>query len=319
MRVLLVIIAALFAAGWLAWSSGDLATQDEFAAASRQTGTDVDSRIVALSTGVDLHVVFAGPEDGEPVILLHGFPEFWYAWRRQIAALAEAGYRVAAPDLRGYNRSSKPKGREEYTLSAYASDIVALMDAEGWDDAYVAGHDVGAAVLWTLAYDHPDRVRKAVSFNIAPPPALADAMAAGGESVGWYRTFFRLPFLPELALRAGGYAILGQSIQKDAAPGAFTDEDIALYKAAWARDGAISTMLGFYRADGLTTDWPKRAPAAPAHLVIVRGDPYLPVAAIEPAKAYLGAENVEVWDEGGHWALQEQTDRTVEVMRREFQ
>ena len=312
--VVLLLVAAIGA--WAAWRSGDLPPQDEFAAAAAATGAPYESRRVALPNGVDLHVAFAGPEDGPPVVLIHGFPEFWYSWRRQMAGLAEASYRVAAPDLRGYNRSSKPRGREAYTLEAYASDIVALMDAEGWDSACLAGHDVGAAVLWTLAYNHPGRVKQAVAFNVAPPPALADAVAAGGKSVGWYRTFFRLPFLPELALRAGGYAVLGRSMQKGATPGAFTDEDVALYKAAWARDGAMSTMLGLYRADGLTPPWPKSAPPAPSSLVVVKGDPYLPVAAIGPARSYLGADNVEVWEEGGHWTLQEQPDRSLAVMLR---
>ncbi|GAB4578377.1 MAG: hypothetical protein Fur0022_11120 [Anaerolineales bacterium] len=93
-----------------------------------------------------LHVVQAGPETGELVILLHGFPEFWYGWRKQIPCLAEAGYRVWVPDQRGYNESDKPKGIAAYTLDQLAGDVIGLIDAAGREKAILIGHDWGAAV-----------------------------------------------------------------------------------------------------------------------------------------------------------------------------
>src|SRR6056297_3364321 len=97
---------------------------------------------------VSLHVATAGPADGDPVVLLHGFPEFWYGWRHQIPALADAGYRVIAPDQRGYNTSDKPDGFEAYTVDRLAGDVVGMLDELGVERARFVGHDWGAAVLW---------------------------------------------------------------------------------------------------------------------------------------------------------------------------
>src|SRR6478609_8482047 len=102
-----------------------------------------------IQTGeVRLHVAEAGPEDGPLVILLHGFPEFWYGWRHQIGALTEAGYRVMAPDQRGYNRSDKPKDVASYRLETLVDDVVGLIDAVGRDRAAIIGHDWGGIVAW---------------------------------------------------------------------------------------------------------------------------------------------------------------------------
>lgn len=316
MRGILIFLAIVAALGVLGWRSGDVPPVDEVAAAQAETDVALQSMIVDGAGGVPLHVVFAGPADGAPVILIHGFPEFWYAWREQITVLADAGYRVAALDLRGYNRSGKPKGRDAYGLSDYAADIVALMDGQGWSDAYVAGHDIGAAVTWTLSYDHPERVRKAVAFNVAPLGAIAEATADGAKSDGLYRIFFRAPFLPELALRAGRYFVLGRLLEKS---GAFDAAVLERYKAAWARDNAISTMLGFYRADGLGAAVNRQGPDVPAFLVLAENDPYLPKAAVAPARRYLGAENVVVWPGVSHWTLQEKPSETASVMIEWFQ
>ncbi|MEO1015437.1 MAG: alpha/beta hydrolase [Pseudomonadota bacterium] len=314
--VLLILIAGL---GYWAWASGDVELVDEIAIAEANAEADFESRMVAGANGVNLHVVFAGPEDGAPVILIHGFPEFWYSWRRQAAALGKAGYRVAVPDLRGYNRSDKPKGQDAYTIDAYAADIVALMDAEDWETAHIAGHDVGAFVAWRLVDGHPDRIDRAVVFNIPPPAALADAEMKGDESTSWYRTAFQVPFLPELALRAGGYRVLSRLLTKGAKAGAFSDQDMDIYRSAWARENAISTMLGFYRAtdfsdlgddgDGLTR---------PVFFVGAGKDAYVPAGGIEATTELLGAENIEVWPNASHWVLQEEPRLTVSAMIRHF-
>ena len=103
------------------------------------------------TNGIRLHVLQDGPDDGDLVILLHGFPEFSYGWRKQIPALSQAGYRVWAPDQRGYNLSDKPDGIVAYDLDTLAADIVGLIDAAGVDKAFIVGHDWGAAVAWWLA------------------------------------------------------------------------------------------------------------------------------------------------------------------------
>lgn len=314
-RVLVILLGATLLA-FLAWQSGDVAKRDEFAAATEATERPFESRMVTGADGVKIHAAFIGPDDGEPVVLIHGFPEFWYSWRFQAAYLADQGFRVMVPDLRGYNRSDKPRGRDKYDVADYAQDIVAAMDALGWQKAHLAGHDVGAGVAWYLAYEHADRIDRAVVFNIPPPQAWAKAVAAGGESTSWYRTAFKVPFLPELALRTLEYRVLVNTFKEDAAAGAFSDDDIAIYQSAWARDNAISTMLGFYRADGVdfANALPTGAPEPRTLFIGSAGDRYVPDGSLDATEDLLGSENVEVWQNTSHWVLQEEPSLSASTM-----
>jgi len=133
---------------------------------------------VLLRSGLRLHIVAAGPTDGPVVVLLHGFPEFWYGWRHQIGALSEAGLRVVAPDQRGYNLSDKPLGIAAYRLDRLAEDVVGLAAALGRERFAVVGHDWGGVVAWHLAARFPERVTRAAILN-APHPATCVRMRAG--------------------------------------------------------------------------------------------------------------------------------------------
>ena len=123
------------------------------------------------TNGIRLHVAQAGPREGPLVILLHGFPEFSYAWKQQIPFLASAGYRVWAPDQRGYNLSEKPDGIAAYNLDELAADVIGLIDAAGQNKVVLVGHDWGAAVAWWAAVKYPDRLSKLVVMN-APHGAV---------------------------------------------------------------------------------------------------------------------------------------------------
>ena len=114
----------------------------------------------------------AGPGDGPVVVLLHGFPEFWYGWHRQIQPLASAGFRVIVPDQRGYNLSSKPSGVASYAMPELVSDLIAIADQLGQRKIYLAGHDWGAAVAWSTAILHPDRFAKLAILNVPHPSVM---------------------------------------------------------------------------------------------------------------------------------------------------
>src|SRR5919199_846997 len=122
----------------------------------------------AIVNGVRLHYVEAG--EGPLVVLLHGFPEFWYSWRKQIPALAAAGFRVLAPDLRGYNLSDKPPGTHAYRMEMLTADVAGLIAHAGGGRAAVVGHDWGGAVAWMMPLRHPAAVSRLVILN-APHPA----------------------------------------------------------------------------------------------------------------------------------------------------
>lgn len=200
--------------------------------------------------GVTLHAVEAGPEDGPLVILLHGFPEFWWGWRYQIGPLAEAGFRVLVPDQRGYHLSDKPEGRRAYDLDILAKDVVGLADALGRRTFSVVGHDWGGLVAWWTASRYPDRVTKLAILN-APHPSIAGSYMRSHPSQmlrSLYVGFFQLPRLPESMLSANGYRSLKDALVRTSRPGTFSDEDMARYEAAWSQPGALTAMLNWYRA-----------------------------------------------------------------------
>jgi epoxide hydrolase 4 len=202
------------------------------------------------TNGLRLHAVEAGPESGPLLLLLHGFPEFWYGWRHQIESLAAAGFRVLAPDQRGYNLSDKPRGVSSYSLDLLARDIVGLIDDAGHDKAYVAGHDWGGAVGWWLGVHHPERIEKLALLNIPHPYVMLRTVKKNPvqQTKSSYIAFFQLPWLPERVLRARDWAAMVKTLRKTSRPGTFPDAGLVLYREAWSQPGAITAMLNWYRA-----------------------------------------------------------------------
>jgi pimeloyl-ACP methyl ester carboxylesterase len=202
------------------------------------------------TNGITLHAAAAGPLEGRLVILLHGFPEFWYGWRQQIAPLGAAGLRILAPDQRGYNLSDKPAGAAAYTLDTLADDVLGLADASGRERVAVVGHDWGGVVAWHLAGRNPERISRAVILN-APHPATVWRHARRHPSQlakSWYVGFFQLPQIPELALRAGDFAMLRRTLNRTSRAPAFGAADWPVYRDAWGQPGALGAMLGWYPA-----------------------------------------------------------------------
>jgi pimeloyl-ACP methyl ester carboxylesterase len=202
------------------------------------------------TNGIELHVAEAGPVDGPIVFLLHGFPEFWYAWRNQIATLTGNGFRVIAPDQRGYNLSDKPPGIASYDLDQLAADVVGLADYFGEQMFNLVGHDWGAALAWWVAGQYGSRVRRLAVMNAPHPAVWADAMEhnPAQKQKSSYVRFFRLPWLPELVLKRGNYAALAKGFRDSIRKDAFTQDDLKLYRDAWSQPGAITAMLNWYRA-----------------------------------------------------------------------
>jgi len=202
------------------------------------------------TNGIRLHVVQTGSRYGSMVILLHGFPEFWYGWRRQLQPLAEAGFRVWIPDQRGYNLSDKPRGISAYRLDELAADVLGLVNAAGVDNCYLAGHDWGAAVAWWVALRYPERVHKLAILNVPHPAVMRKTIFTSLSQIrrSWYIFAFQAPYLAEAILRNDDWGQLVKMATHTAKPGSFTPYDIELYKQAWWRKGAFTSMLNWYRA-----------------------------------------------------------------------
>ena len=304
------LLIALLGLGFAAWRSGDREPVDEVAVAAARTGLRLDSRRIATGE-VTLHVVLAGPATGPPVVLLHGFPELWFSWHAVLPPLVQAGYRVIVPDLRGYNRSDKPPGRAAYSGDAFARDVLGLLDALGVERAFVAGHDVGGGVAWTLVFQHPERVRRAAILSAPHPSAWQRATPQDDpHSISWFRSFFQLPFLPELASRAGGWWLLTRNLQRTSRPGLFEGETLEVFQSAWARDNAISTMINVYRSGFRRGSLPDDAkPGVPVRYVFGGHDAYIPRAASLITADLLGHAAAVELPEAGHWLLLEEPER----------
>jgi len=202
------------------------------------------------TNGIQLHVMQAGPEEGPLVILLHGFPEFWFGWQAQIQPLAEAGFRVWVPDQRGYNLSDKPLGVSAYHIDTLARDIVGLIDAAGEEKALIGGHDWGAAVAWHLADNYPERVIKLVVMNIPHPKVMMRTLRKSFAQMrkSWYMFFFQIPRLPEWILGRNEAQGASELLRRSGKPGTFTPEDLAYYRQAWTQPGALTAMINWYRS-----------------------------------------------------------------------
>jgi pimeloyl-ACP methyl ester carboxylesterase len=231
---------------------------------------------IDVGDGLRLHVVGDGPKDGPPVILLHGFPESWWAWRKQIAPLAERGFLVIAPDLRGYGDSAAPEDVASYGLDRLAGDIIGIADALGVDRFDLVGHDWGGIVAWAVAGHYPNRVRRLVAIAAPHPDTMRGQLLRHPRQ--WLRSsyiaFFQLRGLPERMLRARDFRRLRDSLVKSSRPGTFSTAELDRYTAAWRRPGRLTAMLNYYRALRR-----KRAPvgqiAAPTLILWGEGDRFL--------------------------------------------
>ena len=194
---------------------------------------------------MNLHYVEAG--DGPLIVLLHGFPEFWFGWRLQIAPLAAAGFRVVAPDTRGYNMSSKPEGFEAYAVDMLAADIRDLIGELGAESALLVGHDWGGTIAWTTAMNHPEVVDRLAILNAAHPRRLQEGLRHPSQlRKSWYFFFFALPGLPEDVVHARDWHFFRHFLE-DANP-PYTKEETERYIEAWSQPGAAAAMIDYYRA-----------------------------------------------------------------------
>lgn len=276
--------------------------------------TELEPRHRTIATnGVRLHAVEAGPESGPLLILLHGFPEFWYGWRNQIEPLAAAGFRVLAPDQRGYNTSDKPKGIPAYNLDTLALDILGLIDDAGVRKARVVGHDWGGAVAWWLGMKHPDRIEKLALLNIPHPMVMRRTLRRSPEQLlkSHYMFFFQLPWLPERSFRALRFALPANALRTSSRPGTFGEPDLDRYREAWARPGAATAMIHWYRA--ILRSRPERLPSlrvsVPTLLLWGTEDRFLSREMAQPSIDLCDDGRLEFFEGTSHWIQHEEPER----------
>jgi pimeloyl-ACP methyl ester carboxylesterase len=261
---------------------------------------------------VRLHYVEAG--SGPLVVLLHGFPEFWYSWRYQIPALAAAGFRAVAPDMRGYNRSDKPRGVRGYAGDRLAGDVAKLIRACGAERAVVVGHDWGGAVAWLFAMAYPALLERLVIMNAPHPARFLRALRTWRQvRKSWYMFFFQLPWLPESRFRARDFAAMRRTFRRDPVrPGAFSAEDIDRYVEAMAQPGALTAAINYYRAmfrqtRQVRSGFPRIE--APVQVIWGERDRYLGAELAEPDRRLVPHVRVARLPDASHWVQVDQPDR----------
>jgi pimeloyl-ACP methyl ester carboxylesterase len=267
-----------------------------------------------------MHTATAGPADGPLVVLLHGFPQFWYAWRHQFAPLAAAGLRVVAPDQRGYNFTGK---RGPYDVATLVADIKHLVWAQGRDRAHVVGHDWGAVIAWSLAVAHPELVTSLTVCNAPHPAAYLDALRGGVWRqwlASYYIGIFQIPALPERVLVAQGARRLRNILTRTSAPGTYTERDLEAYTSAWLKPGAMAAMLGWYRAAPRLTRSASRPYRghiqAPTTIVWGEQDIALDARTAELSLHYAQDARLVRLPGVSHWVTEEQPEVvTAEVLR----
>lgn len=203
------------------------------------------------TNGIKLHVVQQGPEEGQLIILLHGFPEYWYGWRDQISNLANKGFRVWAPDQRGYNLSDKPEKVSDYRMDHLVEDIAGLIKASGKEKVFLVGHDWGGIVAWRVAREHPDLLHKLVILNAPHGAAMSRQILQHPVQIlrSSYILFFQLRGIPERLFELSDWKVAVKALRNSSKEGTFSENDLQKYRAAWSRPGAMRSMINWYRAN----------------------------------------------------------------------
>lgn len=269
--------------------------------------------------GVTLHVVTAGSPDDPLVVLLHGFPEFWYGWHRHIDPLVNAGYRVLVPDQRGYNRSTKPDGIGSYRLTELSRDVVELIETEGYQSARVVGHDWGGAVAWDTALRHPQTVDQLGILNIPHPSVFQQTLRSNLRQLrkSWYIFFFQLPRLPEWFGSRNDFQAWIDALQTSN-PGTFSKQDFERYRSAWDQEGAPTAMIHWYRA--LTRYRPPRERVqSPTMVIWGENDHALVTEMASKSIDYCDDACLEQLPNATHWLHHEYPERIVDLLREQFE
>src|SRR5215204_71622 len=268
--------------------------------------------------GVKLHYAKAG--DGEKlVLLLHGFPEFWYSWRHQLTALGDE-FTVVAPDLRGFNWSDKPPHVSDYKLDELSDDVLGLIRHFGHEQAVLVGHDWGAAVAWSIAENYPEAISKLVCMQAPPTSVWLKNLTFRQVLASWYMFLFQIPMVPEWIFRRNDFALAEKLFRRAAAnPEFFGDEDIAMYKEAWREPGALTATLNYYRANTFDLFFRRREThkfKVPTLFIYGEKDSAILPETVQNVKDAIDAHYEEVRiPDSGHWVQQEAAEAVNDTLR----
>ncbi|WP_277370821.1 alpha/beta fold hydrolase [Rhodococcus rhodochrous] len=252
-----------------------------------------------------------GPIDGEPIVLLHGFPQDSRSWEAVAPHLHAAGYRTFAPDQRGYSPGARPPRRRDYSLDLLVDDVAALIESVPGGRAHVVGHDWGSAVAWVLAEQRPDLVRTMTAVSVPHPAAFMRSFVTSGQLLrSWYMLVFQLPWIPETLLSREKVA--RQLLHGTGQPSAATDRDVARLKDR----AAVRAGINWYRAVPLSN--PKSSfgkITVPALMVWSDKDTAIGSAGVDATARYVsGPYRRETLVGTSHWIPDEEPEKLARLV-----
>lgn len=265
---------------------------------------------------LDMHMVIDGDPAGKPVIMLHGFPEFWYGWAKQIKPIAAQGYRVIVPDQRGYNLTAKLPPYDVFTLT---TDIANLISNLGYANVHIVGHDWGGVVAWLFAARYPELTRNLTVINVPHPVAALEAVRRvflPQILKSWYIGFFQLPLVPELTLSSNNFKA-ASDLMRAGSKGALGETELAFYRRAWGQPGSLNAMIGWYRAfarDSLRLTRMDARIRVPARLIWGLPDVALDQQTAEWSRDYCDALDITYIPDTGHFVQHMQPERVTSLI-----
>ena len=262
------------------------------------------------ANGIKLHYVEAG--HGPAVVLLHGFPDFWYLWRRQLPALEAAGFRAIAPDLRGYNLSARPSRVADYKLETLINDVIAFCGSVADNGCALAGHDWGGFLAWYAAARRPDLFHKLVIFNTAHPARYRQLLRLRSSQLwrSWYFGLFQLPGIPERLMHARLQARIRRAATRPTS--SRTPEELMRYAAVFNSPHSYREPLHYYRAAarGLLTGANTRIERITMPTLVLWGDrdPFLDVRNVQGLERWVTNLRVVHFPTARHWPMLEEPE-----------
>uniref|UniRef100_A0A7I4Y060 Alpha beta hydrolase fold-1 domain containing protein n=1 Tax=Haemonchus contortus TaxID=6289 RepID=A0A7I4Y060_HAECO len=279
-----------------------------------------DDQYIQLKS-VRLHYVQTGAENKDLLLMLHGFPEFWYSWRYQLKYFADK-FRCVAVDQRGYNLSDKPKNVEDYNTDLLVNDIKELVELLGYSKIYLMGHDWGAIIAWKFALYYPDMVEKLVILNVPHPSAIQDLMVTSSEQrlKSWYIFMFQTPTVPELTVQKRDFHMFDVMFRGRKAgirnAENFTDEDLEAWKHVFSQKGALTGPINYYR--NITQSRPLRGEeriCKPPTLIIWGDeDQFLVKEGAVASLKYCQHGQVKFIEGASHWVMQDEPSQVNQLV-----
>lgn len=273
------------------------------------------------TNGVRLHYVVQG--QGKLMILLHGFPEFWYSWRHQIPVMAKY-FKVVAPDMRGYNESDKPEGVENYRLNILAEDVMGLIKALGEEKAIIVGHDWGGIVAWYFAIAHPEATEKLIIMNVPHPQVWQEKAKYNARQLqkSWYVFFFQTEKVPESYFSRNNFLAMKLMLSNSTfKKGVFSEKDLEKFVEAWSKPGALTAAINYYRAnirpEIFMEDIDLKLPKIKSPTLVIWGeeDLALTLEVSKGAEKYIDAPyTIKYIPKCGHWVQQEEPELVNKYM-----